>query len=399
MFKPLLTILAGSLLTSSVFAQVELAADHPDTYVVQEGDTLWDIATRFLADPWLWPEIWQVNPQVDDPHLIYPGDVLSLSIVGGQPRLSLQRADDSGIKKLSPQIRRRSLEDAIKPIQLDSIRPFLDKRTVLSPEEIEGLPYVVAIQEDHLGATTGLRVYVRDLDAQPGETYAIVKPTVRFLDVPAQFPWSRGTKSISEPWAYPAERSITDYVDDFWNETVLAARQKHITVLGYEVREAAVGEVISSGDPSVLELVSTGIEVRPGDMVIPIFSANFDYEYYPHAVVDVPENTRVISLSRALFGAGRNQVVALNRGGADGLENGHVLRLNRPSREVRDEVRYPRDDVKTYFSRERRRDATVELPEEYSAHVLIFKTYDDISYGLIVRSAQAVKVGDIARQP
>src|SRR5687768_18178994 len=104
MFKRLLAVSAAMLLTfaGAVIAQ-ELRAGHPTTYVVQKGDTLWDIAGRFLGKPWLWPEIWQANPQVENPHLIYPGDVLSLVYLDGQPTLvkkspAIRRSDDDAIK-------------------------------------------------------------------------------------------------------------------------------------------------------------------------------------------------------------------------------------------------------------------------------------------------------------
>ncbi len=64
-----LLLLAGGGLAQ---AQVELRDGHPERYTVVKGDTLWDISARFLDRPWKWPQIWHVNPQVENPHLIYP---------------------------------------------------------------------------------------------------------------------------------------------------------------------------------------------------------------------------------------------------------------------------------------------------------------------------------------
>src|SRR5688500_12944737 len=140
MFKKLLAVSAATLLTlASYVAAVELRDDHPDTYTVQKGDTLWDIAARFLNEPWLWPEIWQANPQVENPHLIYPGDVLSLAYLGGRPTL---------IKK-SPAIR-RSDDTAINAVPLSEIEPFLRSAHILDEDDYKRLPYVVGLEEGRL---------------------------------------------------------------------------------------------------------------------------------------------------------------------------------------------------------------------------------------------------------
>lgn len=396
MFKPLLAILAGILCCSSVLAQVELRDDHPDQYTVVRGDTLWDISERFLNKPWLWPEIWQVNPQIANPHLIYPGDVISLVYVDGQPRLSLRRT-----VKLSPRARASSLAEAIEPINLNDIRHYLDKRTILDVSELEGAPYVMAMEESYLAGTEGHVVYVRGLDnAQVGENYAVVRPTVIFREVPdTLFGEADEYRPESKEWEFPAERSISDYMARFWTEVVMGSRNDRTRVLGYEVLQTAVGEVVATGDPSSLLLTGSDLEVLPGDMVIPVFTANYDLEYVPHTPDEVPANAQIIGLSNVLFGAGPNQVVAVNKGWSDGIEHGDVYATYRPGREIRDEVKYPRDDVKTYFSPERRRQAKVTLPDEYSSHIMIFKAHEKVSYGLIMRGKQAVQVLDVLKMP
>ncbi len=396
MLKRILPILAVVLWCMAAQAQV-LRDDHPDRYVVVKGDTLWDISARFLRDPWLWPEVWQVNPQIANPHLIYPGDIVSLVYIDGQPRLRLSRE-----KKLSPHIRRSSTADAIKPIDLDQIRPFLDKRTILNDDEIAGLPYVVALQEGHLGGTEGQLIYVRDLSASVGDTYAVVRPTVKFVEVPTDFPWSRSKEfePQARDWGYPPERTISDYVDSFWNNYFYRRKTQSTRVLGHEVVQSATAEVVAmSDDVATLRIQSSITEVLEGDLIIPNFDADLDSQYLPRGMTAAPEDTRVIGLSRALFASGKNQVVALNRGHMDGMENGHVLAVNRPGRRIHDEVRYPDGNLKGFFTREGRRAQKVDLPDEYAAHVMVFKTYDYLSYALIMQSSQAVRVLDRAEAP
>ncbi|MDJ0655123.1 MAG: LysM peptidoglycan-binding domain-containing protein [Xanthomonadales bacterium] len=392
MFKPILALLAGILCFSAATAQVELRQDHPDRYVVVKGDTLWDIAEMFLNRPWLWPEIWHVNPQVENPHLIYPGDVLNLVYIDGQPRLMRSRT-----VKLSPTPRATPLAEAIEPINLNDIRHYLDKRTVLSGEEISNLPYVVAIEEGYLAGSEGHRVYVRGMEqAQPGESYSIVRPTVIFRELPAR---GDSYRPEAEEWEFPAERSITDYMVQFWDEVIRKGYNSKVRTLGYEVIQTAVAEVSVVGDPTTLLITASDLEVNPGDMLIPMFTSDYDLEYYPHSPESVPSDAQVIALSKVLFGAGPNQVVAINKGLNDGIAHGDVFSTYRPGKEIRDEVKYPRDDVKTYFSTQRRRDAQVQLPDEYTSHIMIFKSHEHISYGLIMRGQRAVRVLDVLKMP
>ncbi len=401
MFKLILSMVVGVMLSAAVAAQeVELQPDHPDRYTVVRGDTLWDISERFLRSPWLWPEIWQVNPQIENPHLIYPGDVISLIYVDGQPRLSVNR--DNRTVRLSPRVRATSISEAIQPININDIRQFLDKRTILDPEQIEELPYVVALQEGTIKATEGFKIYVRGMDEAPiGANYAVVRPTIEFQELPARYPWETSTEfePSSRDWTYPGGKSIQDYGTQFWQNYIDRLYYESIISLGFEVLQAGTAEVVVNGDPATLRITQSDIEINEGDLILPVFSADFDLEYVPQSPGNVPSNAQVIALSKTLFGAGPTQVVAINKGHAQGIANGDVFSTHRPGVTIRDEVKYPRDDVKTYFSRKRRADATVKLPDEYSAHIMVFKTHENISYALIMRAEQAVKVADLLKLP
>src|SRR6185503_8533153 len=186
---------AGVLLLSSVLAQdrggrLEVAAvgqqppspvlnpRHPDTYVVQTGDTLWDIASMFLRDPWLWPEIWQINPQVENPHLIFPGDTLSLAYLDdGRPVVTAERGPQStsvpsGFERLSPRVRSSPLEEAINTIPYETIAAFLSRPRLIERDQVDDLPYIVAHREG-LIASSGRDVYARRVDLAVGSVYNV----------------------------------------------------------------------------------------------------------------------------------------------------------------------------------------------------------------------------------
>jgi len=156
------------LLTLGVRAdELTVNPDHPGKYTVVKGDTLWDISARFLEQPWRWPEIWGVNPQISNPNLIFPGDIVSLSYQDGQPVLNLQRAGGQQVSgrnvKLSPTIRSSDNSEAIQTIPIDAIQQFLERPIVLNENEIDQWPYVVSSYDEHLIATTGNTIYVRGI--------------------------------------------------------------------------------------------------------------------------------------------------------------------------------------------------------------------------------------------
>ena len=158
MIRKLILLAFIALLTGVVMAQdVSVRSDHPDEYVVVRGDTLWDISGRFLDKPWQWPAIWHANPQINNPHLIYPGDVISLVYIDGVPQLRLRRGDTV---KLSPSIRVVG-KDAINAVPFDRIKPFVRDIRVLSPSEFEGLPYIVANNQERMNATHTDTTYAR----------------------------------------------------------------------------------------------------------------------------------------------------------------------------------------------------------------------------------------------
>ncbi len=156
--KKLFAMVFALLLAGQIFAtDVVLNPEHPDQYVVVKGDTLWDISAMFLRDPWLWPEIWYVNPQIDNPHLIYPGDLLTLVYINGKPQLRLSRGGD---QRLSPRIRVENLDNAIPTIPLDAIKQFLTRTIVVDENELATAPYVLQSADEHVISGAGDRIYV-----------------------------------------------------------------------------------------------------------------------------------------------------------------------------------------------------------------------------------------------
>src|ERR1700728_2148247 len=134
----------------------------PDSYVVKRGDTLWGIAKVFLRDPWYWPEIWQVNPQVHNPHLIYPGDTLRLVYIEGKPSIVVQRGDSA---RVVPRVRSEPLEGAVTAIPYETVAAFMSKPSVLTKEQIKNAPYVLATRDLHVAMSDGDTVYARGFTA------------------------------------------------------------------------------------------------------------------------------------------------------------------------------------------------------------------------------------------
>ena len=388
MLKRILAVVAGFVVAVAVFAaDVVLREDHPDVYVVQKGDTLWDISARFLKAPWLWPEIWQANPQVENPHLIYPGDRLTLVYQDGRP---VVRHDEFG-----PRVRREKLDDAITTVALSDVIAFLEKPRILDISEIEGMPYVLALEENRLRSTTGQVAYVRGLDVAPGTQVFILRPTFAYYDVSRPDDNRREIRRPNRRHEWDSNRNR--FEPRLWDESVMDGwRRRRGEYLGHEVLEVGVGEVLRGGDPHTVLVQYGDFEVKKGDLVSLTPPDPFDLTFYPRAPESVPENMRVLSFTDALAVVGPKQVVAFNKGAREGVENGQVYAIFQPGAFVRDTIRHPVGQPRTLFRPSR---ADVELPEEFVGHVMVFRTFDKVSYGLVMDGIRPIHLNDVARAP
>ncbi|MDQ1061236.1 LysM peptidoglycan-binding domain-containing protein [Stenotrophomonas rhizophila] len=374
MFERTRTVVAVAMLTVATYATaVEVNGGHPETYVVQKGDTLWDISARFLKKPWLWPEIWQANPQVKNPHLIYPGDVLSLAYL------------DRVVAQPGPR-----QEAPINAIPLSQVEPFLKQLSVV--DEIDSLPYVVALEDNRLRATTGQTAYVRGLEgAQVGQRWAVVRPTVRY--------------SLPKPTEdLTANGDVTPGSGNLWKNFV-AAPSKRNEMLGYELSQLNVGTVVKVPDDRsdvtsiALQGRTDGREVRAGDRLVPVEATPYDLQFFPHAPAAQTEglDIRVLAVTDMYLVGGPRDVIAISAGSANGIDNGTVVSLWRQGRHVAHRMKYPgssrMDDSLTDGA------GRVSLPDEYAAHAMVFRTFDKVSYALVMQGVKPVLVGYSAKHP
>jgi len=321
---------------SAVAADVVLNPNHPQKHVVVRGDTLWDISGMFLKFPWHWPDIWQVNPQIENPHLIYPGDVLTLVYRDGKPVLELTRGPTA--YKMSPKMRELALDKAIPTIPLDALRPFLSRPNVVGAEVLDLAPYVVAGSEERLISGTGDKVYVRQVNEADGQHYSVF----------------RGGEAYSDP--------ITQ------------------EILGYEAIYTADAWLSVIADISTAELRQTTREVLIGDRLLPVVDDDYAANFYPHVPDDSFEG-QIISVFDGVSQVGQYQVVVLNRGERERLEVGHTLSVYQAGDVVRDIVSIAPKDV-------------VTLPDEYAGVALVFKTFEKVSYAIVMKANRAIHVGD-----
>ena len=395
-----LLLIALFLIVSTVQAEIELNPTHPDTHTVVKGDTLWDISARFLKSPWVWPEIWHANPQIENPHLIYPGDIISLVYLDGKPRLQLTRGHPT--VKLSPKGRIIDHNKAIPTIPLGDIEPFLRKLRILTKEAIDEAPYIVSIEEGHLKGSHLNLLYVRNLESRPGDVFAVVRPTLIYRDVPTSYPWGsskhKDRKTESVNWKKTSPNTGMAVKSRFWKSYIDRTYWENVDVLGYEVVDigSAVVTRVSDSDITTLKVNKNIVEINEGDLILPLNDVQVNAYFQPKAATIVDDNIRIVALNNANFSAGKHQIVAISRGSVDGVAAGNVFEVNRPERVIRDEVMHPKEDLKTFF---RPSKAMVTLPEEYLANIMVFKTFDHISYALIVEGNRPVKLFDYVRAP
>jgi len=374
------------LLTGAVAAQdVSLRSDHPDRYVVVKGDTLWDISGRFLDKPWQWPAIWQANPQIENPHLIYPGDVISLVYVDGVPQLRLSRGDSDTVK-LSPAIRIVDKKEPINAIPLESIEPFLRNVRIVSPTEFATLPYIVANQEDRITATYSDETYARGLSAGVGDELVVA----RVLSIYDRVGEGDEIRRVLPKEQWKQVPNVRDPNKTLWNDTLPWNRRPKDPV-AYELLEVSRVRVAKAGEISVLDIIRDRTEVKEGDLILPLDDRGYDSTFFPHAMDSVPQGLRVLATKDALKGVGQYQIVAVSGGTRQGLESGHVFSVFRPGRTVDDRVAYRYGS----FAKE----SEVALPDAYHALVMVFRSFDDISYAMVMSGDNLVREFDTLRHP
>jgi hypothetical protein len=330
-----------------------LAPNAPKSYVVKRGDTLWGIASTFLRDPWLWPEVWYINPQVANPHLIYPGDTLALAF--GKDGKPIIRLEQGGAARLDPRLRSSPLDGAVPTIPYSAISAFLSRPSVLTKEQAHDSPHVVAFRDEHVVAGTGHEVYIADLKAQPNTRYSVVH--------------------VGDPLRDPDDNKV----------------------VGYEGIYTATALVSQPGDPTKALLIDTSRETMQGDKVL---TADLDVPL--NFMLRAPRNDvhgRIISVIDGTQAIGQYQIVVINRGKRHGIDAGHVLAVDTAGKTVHDvygkQSSYSRwlGGGGTAFS------PKVRLPDERAGTLLVFKSYDRVSYGLIVGANNVIHVKDIVHNP
>ena len=369
-----------AMMTVATYATAQtMRGDHPDTYVVVRGDTLWDIAGRFLQRPWLWPEIWQANPQIQNPHLIYPGDVISLAYLN---RVTATPGP------------REATAQPIDAIPLSDVEAFLKDLRVV--DSFEHLPYVVGLEEDRLRATQGQVAYIRGLpDATPGQRYAVVRPTVRYTHL------ERAGLCCDlfhkDDLDFRGRRTL-DF-QQYWTNVITPDKGQEL--LGYELQRVNVGTVtrgeVGGIQASTLLLDETGREVRVGDRLIPIDAQPYDLQFFPHAPAQQLEygRARVLAVADTLSHGGPRDVVVLSVGAREGVDNGTVFSMWREGTQAIDRVeKGPDRDADTVFFENK-----VRLPDEFAGHAMVFRTYDKVSYALVMDSIKPTKIGYHLKHP
>lgn len=353
--RPLAAMLRGVLaftvlfgLTTGTLAhadELSLRPDVPLSYVVKKGDTLWDISDLYLKEPWRWPELWDNNPQVDNPHLIYPGDELALRWDNGVPRLGLVRRSDV---KLTPELRSEPLDTAIPPIPRGQIDPFLRENKVLVPSQLDTLAYVIAGDAGRIISALGDRIFVRGSLEPEDKAFNILRQG--------------------------------DVIADPVTGEVLGVIASDI---GSASRLSMDSQAAGNADVEELEVTRMAEEVRIGDRLLPLEEGVLEAYFQPKAPSVAVEGAYMIGVASGVTQIGQMNIVTVNRGDREGLEVGDVLAIYQTGQVVEDPV-----------TRE-----MVALPDVRAGVLMIFAVYEKASFGLVLTASRPLAVGDKLKNP
>ncbi len=357
--------------------QLAVKADAPKSYVVKAGDTLWHISGLYLEHPWLWPQLWRVNPQVADPHLIYPGDTLTLSYdANGQPQLSLNQhsvklsPDTTGavsgrevraaVQKLTPRSRPTSkVDQAITTLPLSMIRPFLTYEQALSQAQIDALPYVLGANEQIKNANDNHLLYVKGaLNPQTG--YGIYRQGKAYQDPDSQ------------------------------------------AVLGYETMLVATARVVRAGEgqtePATVQIVDIKQEIKQGDKLLPAAEGQLLPAFFTMRAPEQPISGTIIDTTADLREFSSWDIVVLNRGQQHQIKPGHMFGIYRQSPTVVDSSKGPvyLSDATKYQKLTGGINGTVmPMPQEKVGQLMVFKVAELSSFAIVTSTVKPIRVGDV----
>ena len=384
MKKRIITLLVLSCLSLNAFAdEIALQKNAPDRHVVVKGDTLWGISGKFLKDPWQWPKVWRMNrADIKNPHRIYPGDVVVLDTSSGSPQLKLVRET----VVLEPGIIEEPLAaEAIQTISPSVITPFLSQPLLIENGKLDAAPRIISGPDNRVILSPGTRIYVNGIKEGEGTHWNIYRPGEQLTDPDTKE--SLGTEAI--------------YLGDV--------------------------NIARFGNPATGDIVRAKEEIFAKDRLV-VSADEFKSSFVPHAP-DKAINGRIMRIYGGVAEGGPNTVVSINRGKRDGLEEGHVLAISRYGRIITDpEYKDPKTnqvtpeqkklkelnfDVYTgadgkkvvNFEKERQQSqielkpGQVKLPDERVGLLMVFRTFDKISYGLIMNTTDAIYTLDSVQTP
>jgi hypothetical protein len=337
-----LSIALALAVTAKAQEATDTAPERPKSYTVQPGDTLWKIAETFYFEPWKWRDIWHANSGIDNPNLIYPGDVIYLAEIDGKVALKAMRGSRV---KLVPHIRSTPIAEAIPAIPIDAIHQFLTRPSVIEEdqEEVDQRPYVLAFAGDRLIAGAKSTIYVRGPLIPGISNYNVVRPGELYRD------------------------------------------SKSGELLGREALWVGEAELRKIGDPSTFYVKESEREVATGDRLYPVAGEHSIHAFYPHPP-EQPVDAGIISVLDGVTQIGQYDVVVIDRGEEAGLQVGDVLQIDHQGGLVRDKFSGVAWDE-------------VELPSVKAASLMVFRTFPKISYALVMQASRPLHVGDRARNP
>lgn len=341
-------LITGCLLLATLMAsfahadEIRLNEDVPEIYIVKEGDTLWGIASMYLQDPWVWPEIWDVNPQLDNPHLIFPGDQLYLVWVDGRPRLRVRRGEGSRTVKITPEMRIEPLDRAIPIISLKDIGPWLSGHRIVPPEDLANAPYVVAGAQRHLLSSAGDMIYARGMFPEGESGFGIY-------------------------------RQGEIYVDPITGE-----------VLGVQAQDIGSARLRQAHEDGTTRLEVTRVteEVRNEDRLLANEARAIDASFQPRAPYRDIQGL-MIAVNHGVTQIGTLDIVAINRGFRDGMEEGHVLAIFQKGEIVRDSLR----------------NELLQIPDVRAGLLMVFRTFEKMSFGIVLKSNRPLAIMDRVGKP